>query len=752
MIGTRIKTGVLIVLMAGAVALMLVALGEGARAQTTPEDATATPTSTSTPTPQIRSEEPVPTEEPVPKQEKEQEYAASCHDEAGMDTCDGYSHPDRPTHTPTSTPKPPTPTPTATPKPPTPTPTATATHTPTPKPRSTSPGGGGSSSSSSKSVKVSAPSQVIFVGQTATLRASASGGSARSYQWQQLSGTSWTNAASTKSSISVKFDTSGERVYRVKANVSGTSVTSTPVAVEWLPVVVVVTSSPDNPGAGDRVTLKASVELGPSGMSYQWQQATSTASTWSNLGSASTSASKAVSSSARGTMAFRVKASHSSGASGTSLPAHVTWDEWAIVGEMIKKLHTAVALSSEYRTKQTQLLACTRRITSGATPTIPPVFSLGSFDDILANYTGATKAAIDSNCSGQMDDMWDVIESQSPVELRKLKSANTEYAALLETPHGKDFAANVGDTEVLKRFVYVLAAASSSGSSSSGSASDTGLNCLPDAGEPNSLKGKMDVINCLVFDTPHSFWELQVDSPTLKRAIDQKKYKSWLGYENWDCSSWFQGPVPSCLKHDVAWDSLRKFEGTSDDTIDLAWNPRNKYLADERFYADIKANGCQYPTWRSRESWCYLPSLAQAFVMQYGVRNINSKLWPYTSHDVEHVEGDPKFVEYSIPRVTNVRVSKSGDRSYKVSWTYNPGTIRQVTVSEYRLCWDTTGILLSPDNLCKSVSGNSSDYTLTTSRFFFRTIKSIKSIAIRPNNRLSLGGPSYPQQEINKKY
>ena len=68
-----------------------------------------------------------------------------------------------------------------------------------------------------------------------------------------------------------------------------------------------------------------------------------------------------------------------------------------------------------------------------------------------------------------------------------------------------------------------------------------------------------------------------------------------------------QGPVPSCLKHDVAFASLQKFAGDDADAplanepdgdeLDEAWNPRNKALADEKLRADIRRYkediGCQ---------------------------------------------------------------------------------------------------------------------------------------------------------------
>ena len=190
-----------------------------------------------------------------------------------------------------------------------------------------------------------------------------------------------------------------------------------------------------------------------------------------------------------------------------------------------------------------------------------------------------------------------------------------------------------------------------------------------------------------------------------------------------------------------------------DDILDEAWNPRNKYLADERFFTDIKGNGCQNPgpdaTW---SGWCLLPSIAQAFVMQFGVRVVNSKLWPYTQYDLEHIDDNYQFAEYYIPSVDNIRVSKPSDRQFAVSWTYDPGTVRETTVSEYRLCWEKSVFGIA-GKICEKTGGHVTSYTLGISRLSLASIRSFISVEIRPNNRLTtFGGSTYPLQEFDEEY
>ena len=69
---------------------------------------------------------------------------------------------------------------------------------------------------------------------------------------------------------------------------------------------------------------------------------------------------------------------------------------------------------------------------------------------------------------------------------------------------------------------------------------------------------------------------------------------SWLGFGDWICTPPApQGPDLLALKHDMAYASPQKFEGVNlidpdtereigdTEELDITWNPRNKYLADD---------------------------------------------------------------------------------------------------------------------------------------------------------------------------
>ena len=260
-----------------------------------------------------------------------------------------------------------------------------------------------------------------------------------------------------------------------------------------------------------------------------------------------------------------------------------------------------------------------------------------------------------------------------------------------------------------------------------------------------------------MFDTPHSFWVNQAVDPELQRRIDSPYERadgqmvgphSWLGYEGWDCTppAW-QGPVPTCLKHDVAYGSLQKFAGHNSGTedsnsLDLTWNPRNKHLADAVFLADIINHGCQQNSGSYASVLCTIDAIIeQAYIMHLAVNRGNNKGWPVTRSDVRHTEANPKYISCDVPRVSDVRVSKSSGlvtRDFNVSWTYRAGCVSEITVERYMTCWDTT-ILGIRDEVCEYPSGNSTTSRLRQPKVTPRAVESLVSIAIRPSD-IQYGG------------
>ena len=554
-----------------------------------------------------------------------------------------------------------------------------------------------------------------FAGQTVTMTASTPGaGDAVSpHQWQEWSVGRWTDlgAASTSTQHAIA-SAAGVRPFRVVvAYTSGAAAESAPVTIEWRPIVVTVTASPVDPAAGAMVTLTAAADA-PPGVTYRWQEWSRTGGSWTDLSSTTTV--QTVTSAARGTRKFRVVVSHATVPSAESLPVYVTWDEWAIVSEMVGELSAAVATSTAYRTAQTALLACMNEGREADD-------RYESFDDVLAEYTGDIKARMDSGgaCSSQATAMFGTNQSLSRSKLAGLKSGNPEYAALLETDYGRYFEANVGDANTLKQIAYLgattqepgeleepLYALAGGASGDSGAREETpapsviprlgtGLGCLPEGvdGTPLSLRNKLVVLNCLIFSTPHSFW-VRGDRPSreaeqLRSEIDDSNGRfAWLKRGDWSCTKAPDGPVPSCLKHDVAYGSLQKFAGQDavaplvddpdGDELDEAWNPRNKALADAKFKADISKWGCQDPSNAARSTFCLMTRSAMAEWPYFsGAARINHKGWPVTSRDVRDIDTRPLFItcaEPVVPTVSGLTASRSGD-TITASWDFEPGCV-----------------------------------------------------------------------------
>ena len=367
--------------------------------------------------------------------------------------------------------------------------------------------------------------------------------------------------------------------------------------------------------------------------------------------------------------------------------------EWTTITSLLGELHREVSADYTYTSAQTALLSCMNS-SSGASGQSATSYS--SFDDVLDNYTGSVKTKMESGgtCATQATAMFSALRTVSQSELADLKRNNTRYAALLNTELGRDFAAGVGAEHVIKLFASAMASPSTGGAS--GAAVDPpptpqlGINCLaPNANvAAMSLTAKLEVLNCLVFDTPHTFWRNQPKRKEDSQLYTLQRYRALLGYENWDCTF-----VPddvflsSCLMHDVSWDTLRKVVGgvTSDD-IDSAWNARNKYAADTHFLSRLLKDAEE----RGHTAVCprevsligritlflrsqpYLGFVAckiyeasasvtsRAYAMYYGVSAINSKRldgllsgswrrWEITDEIERHVADNPHFVEYTIP-------------------------------------------------------------------------------------------------------
>ncbi len=165
------------------------------------------------------------------------------------------------------------------------------------------------------------------------------------------------------------------------------------------------------------------------------------------------------------------------------------------------------------------------------------------------------------------------------------------------------------------------------------------------------------------------------------------------------------GPLPSCRRHDVAYHSLQKFDGSdSDSELDQTWNPRNKALADAKFWADIREWGCLGGNLAGRTTFCLIPSnWTMANVYFTGVAIANNKAWPVTTQDLDHARahrgsGDDvatasvsshAFVDCAspVPTISELEVRQDSDGDYHASWSHLSGCVSDIVIDEMVLGW-----------------------------------------------------------------
>ena len=174
---------------------------------------------------------------------------------------------------------------------------------------------------------------------------------------------------------------------------------------------------------------------------------------------------------------------------------------------------------------------------------------------------------------------------------------------------------------------------------------------------------------------------------------------------NWQCDAVADGPLPSCRRHDVAYGSLQKFDGLDNASeLDRAWNPQNKALADAKFWADIREWGCLGGNLTGRVTFCLIPAKwAMANVYFTGVAKVNSKGWPVTRQDLEHVRAHRGsgtgsttsgvsshiFVDCStpVPTISGLSVRKDADMDYQASWSHVSGCVSDIVIDQMVLAW-----------------------------------------------------------------
>ena len=236
------------------------------------------------------------------------------------------------------------------------------------------------------------------------------------------------------------------------------------------------------------------------------------------------------------------------------------------------------------------------------------------------------------------------------------------------------------------------------------------------AEDPGNLHLKVDVVNCLVFRTPHSWWVSNADR--LRQRMQYSYFKAgqgtvgpinWLGYENWSCTASPDGPVVPCQRHDLAYDSLQKFAGRNPENtpggtpigneLDQSWHPRNKSLADSKFFADINHYGCENRNGLFASAMCgTLSNWANAVIYHFFVADGNDRGWPVTDEDLADGGGpkeelDAESSEYKyivcgnpVPRIANLSIEQVVGTGFDVSWNFEEGCVDDIAISDIEIC------------------------------------------------------------------
>ena len=291
--------------------------------------------------------------------------------------------------------------------------------------------------------------------------------------------------------------------------------------------------------------------------------------------------------------------------------------ELDIVVRMMGELHTAVTADQSYRTAELDFLTCgeaASKTTDQGRAVVQP-FTFSSFDALLENYTPDVRAKIAADCPSEESSMFSTLQSVSRTKLAELKNSNAEYRAFLQTERGRLLEDNIGNPDVIKVYALLIEPVVPATPTSRSDPPGTGGDCLASDETADTVAEKLDVLNCLVFDTPMSFWETQAmrtqQSTDLAENVNSRY--GFLGLGDWECSFAPEQPfLPSCLEHDVAYSSLKKFVRNFiplpepiDFNRDAAWHPKNKLVADLVLLRELRKNASDV-TVESCNTW--LPS------------------------------------------------------------------------------------------------------------------------------------------------
>ena len=531
----------------------------------------------------------------------------------------------------------------------------------------------------------------LFESQSAELTASSQSNVDTIY-WLKWNGTGWTEFdTSTDNPATLTLDKddfddslAGIRV-RATFEDSTEEAYADTILLQWRPMTLEVDVSDLYPDANESVTLSVSGDI-PSGATYQWQTRNGDGDAWTNVG---TSAS-ITDSDEETTKQYRVQISHSSATTAISHTVYVTWDVYDIYADLGGDLRDAVEGNNQWVSTQRALVRCmTQSRPSNRAPLSRAV--AGSFAAIISNYSGEVRTRMEGTCRTQGNRMFAVHDTVHAVELKILRSTAI-YDDLLDTPVDSWIATDLANAKKLRRDAKRAAKTSSS-------SDNTGLDCQSSDAVPTTVDAKLTILNCLTLDSSHSFWvkgKGTRDADTLREhdTSNTGKYR-WLDTGGWDCDWSPDGPLTSCLKHDVAYGTLQAIVGTSDvDDLDTVWNPRNKALADERFRLDILEYGCQDETINFLADWigwCDMSNEALARIYYGMVVKRNSK-WPVTKSDLTEITRTASYVECPeppVPMAQSVNPYRSSEGDFVIEFAHNGGCLNlAVSKVEYVTQWE----------------------------------------------------------------
>ncbi len=135
-------------------------------------------------------------------------------------------------------------------------------------------------------------------------------------------------------------------------------------------------------------------------------------------------------------------------------------------------------------------------------------------------------------------------------------------------------------------------------------------------------------------------------------------------------------------------------------TLDVAWNPRNKYLADHIFLMDSlcginrgERRGCipeddsdhDFLAVLVQTPWWDNANFQNAAAQHFAVAQINSKDWPITEQDIAHANANQEFLACDVPGIAGRPTVTHASGTFSISWSNSSGCAP--ITSTYKFCF-----------------------------------------------------------------